>query len=466
MPPIDMLGNAHIRVLGWTLVHFVWQGAGVAALLTVMLAALRRSRPGIRYAVACGFLAIAISVPIATFAFLAPRTGPSSRISYSLDRPADWGARAASSSRGDAPTPRQGSAGPTIEAYLPHLVAVWVIGVLVLSVRMLGGLWLLRRLTARFNRPASVALLTRFGHLSQRLGLRRSVRLRESLAARVPLVIGWLRPVILLPTSAVSGLSIAQLEMILAHELAHVRRHDYLVNLLQHLVETLLFYHPAVWWISAKVREERENCCDDLAVRACGGSRASYAKALVQLDDLNLYRLAPAATSGSLLRRVQRLAGRAPMRPPGPGQWLAGVALLVLPILTMALAGKVHDMTPLLGTYRAEPVTVTELSEVGFSDALACENSGPWVLVFSDLGFFSGNVDAAPGCTYQSPFATSSWTVHGDQLTFRDSRDFGCGLELYRYRYHLDEQTLTLTPVSDPCPVRAYILSARAWRRA
>ena len=86
----------------------------------------------------------------------------------------------------------------------------------------------------------------------------------------VPTVIGWLRPVVLMPASALSGMGPQQLEAILAHELAHIRRHDYLVNLLQTVVETLLFYHPAVWWLSGRIRVERENCCDDLAVSLCG----------------------------------------------------------------------------------------------------------------------------------------------------------------------------------------------------
>ena len=98
-------------------------------------------------------------------------------------------------------------------------------------------------------------------------------------------LIGWLRPVILFPASALTGLSAEQLEALLAHELAHIRRYDYLVNLLQTTVETLFFYHPAVWWVSAQVRQEREHCCDDLAVAACGDV-LTYARALTALEQL------------------------------------------------------------------------------------------------------------------------------------------------------------------------------------
>lgn len=287
----------------------------------------------------------------------------------------------------------------------------------------------------------------------------------ESLAARVPLVIGWLRPVILLPASAASGLTVAQLELILAHELAHVRRNDHLINLLQHLIETLLFYHPAVWWVSAKIREERENCCDDLAVQAFDGDKVGYARALARLDDHNIYRLAPAATGGSLLKRVQRLAGKAVQGPPEPNQWMVGAALIVLPLLAIALATSEKVSQELLGTYRSGPISVAELVGEGFSPSVACENSGPWLLIFSERGFFSGNVDADPGCTYQSPFVTGSWSVVGDRVTFRDAKDVGCGLEDYSYVYKLEGDTLSLTPVSDPCPVREYVLTWHTWTR-
>ena len=171
--------------------------------------------------------------------------------------------------------------------------------------------------------------------LSRRLHIARAVTLLESTLVDVPTVIGLLKPVVLLPASALGGLAPQQLEAILAHELAHIRRHDYLVNLLQTLVETVLFYHPAVWWLSRRIRIERENCCDDLAVSLCGDPVA-YAHALADLEALRSgpapdHHIAMAATGGSLLQRVRRLLG-APSSHTGRGPaWLAGsVALLLL----------------------------------------------------------------------------------------------------------------------------------------
>jgi hypothetical protein len=160
----------------------------------------------------------------------------------------------------------------------------------------------------------------RIRQIARRLEVRRAVRLYESAIADVPAVIGWIRPIILLPASALTQLSPAQIEALLAHELAHVRRHDYVVNLLQSCVETMFFYHPGVWWIGRRMREERENCCDDLAVMACGDAMI-YARALANMEQLrsSLPALAMAANGGGLLHRIQRLvAPREAIRPMAP----------------------------------------------------------------------------------------------------------------------------------------------------
>ncbi|HEX9707922.1 MAG TPA: M56 family metallopeptidase, partial [Steroidobacteraceae bacterium] len=146
--------------------------------------------------------------------------------------------------------------------------------------------------------------------LRQSMGIRRAVRVVESTVATVPTVIGWLRPVILVPTCALTGLAPGHLRALLAHELGHVRRHDYLVNLMQALLECLLFYHPAVWWISTRIRQEREFCCDDLAAAACGDVLL-YARALAELEHTRepAPMLALGANGSPLMQRIRRLVG-------------------------------------------------------------------------------------------------------------------------------------------------------------
>ena len=162
-----------------------------------------------------------------------------------------------------------------------------MLGVLVLSLRLLGG-WVLTLMLARraVRAVSPIRSRPRRGEMARRLELQRRFAVLESAAVSVPTLVGWVRPVVLLPASALAGLSPqCSCEAVLAHELAHVRRHDYLVNLLQSVVETLLFYHPAVWWVSAEVRAEREHCCDDLAVEVCG-DRLVYVSALAELTSM------------------------------------------------------------------------------------------------------------------------------------------------------------------------------------
>src|SRR5881396_918641 len=212
-----------------------------------------------------------------------------------------------------------------VEPALPWAVALWLGGVLLLSARLASGLLATWRLATTGTRPVPEAWRQALARLATRLRVSPPVRLLASALIHVPAVIGWWRPVILIPVSVLtgSGLTPLQLDALLAHELAHVRRHDYLVNLLQSVIETLLFYHPAVWWVSHRIRVEREHCCDDLAVAACGDARC-YATALLAIEQLRAASaLALAASGGSLLDRIRRLLSPAAAEP--FPRWLAGV---------------------------------------------------------------------------------------------------------------------------------------------
>ncbi|MHC4213190.1 MAG: M56 family metallopeptidase [Planctomycetota bacterium] len=167
--------------------------------------------------------------------------------------------------------------------------------------------------------------------LAELIGVCRVVELTESALVQVPTVIGWLKPVILLPASVLTGLSTEQLEAILAHELAHIRRHDYLANMFQTVIEIVGFYHPAVWWVSHKIRIERENCCDDIAVRVTGDG-VGYAKALTAIEELRGggHRLAVAASGGSLFDRVRRLLGSDSRQQNSSGRAPALTAILLV----------------------------------------------------------------------------------------------------------------------------------------
>jgi GWxTD domain-containing protein len=174
-----------------------------------------------------------------------------------------------------------------------------------------------------------------FAELKAGLGIVRPVRLMHSAMVQVPTVIGWLRPVVLIPVGCLTGMSQVQIAAIFAHELAHIRRHDYLVSVLQSVVEAVLFYHPAVWWVSKQVRKEREDCCDDLAVRTSGDSLA-YAKALSLLEEhRSTYpAVSLGANGGVLVMRIKRLLGYE--EAPAFSQ-MVGMTLLVVMVAGIAL---------------------------------------------------------------------------------------------------------------------------------
>jgi beta-lactamase regulating signal transducer with metallopeptidase domain len=346
------MNHAVTVALGSALVHFVWQGALVALLAGLAGAALRRARPATRYALYCGALALMVLAPALTFLVAAS----------SASHPTPVVAAVAGSAA--AGSVSSGVSGPGGSGWLSWLVGAWLCGVTIFAARFLGGWALAWRLKRWRTAPAAASLQRAAAALCARLDIRRAVRLLDSAAAEVPSAIGWLRPVVLLPVGALASLTPEQVELLIAHELAHIRRHDYLINLLQTAVETALFYHPAVWWISAQIRIEREHCCDDLAVEACGDA-VRYAKALATLEGLRAESaaLVVAANGGSLLRRIQRLAN---------GEGAPRIAPPAWAVALVAVAAVVAVALPLAPRRAAEPAE-TEISAApgGFLAGLA-----------------------------------------------------------------------------------------------
>jgi beta-lactamase regulating signal transducer with metallopeptidase domain len=361
MNAIDLLVHQPaVEAVGSALLQFIWQGALIGVLTALALFALRRSAADVRYVVSVIGLSLMLTMPVMTAvqtwrslgdvkvdatAHIALQATPSE-----LTVRAATAATAIEPRESDVPLGRSTTAAVpanVVESrgrtrvWLAAAVIVWLAGVAILSLRLLMGWVLVRRMTTHGTSPAPAEWETALARLSRRLHIARPIRLVRSALVDVPTVIGFLRPVVLLPASALAGLAPQQLEAILAHELAHIRRHDYVVNLLQTLVETLLFYHPAVWWLSRRIRIERENCCDDLAVDLCGDPYA-YARALADLEQTRggSGTLALAATGGSLLHRVRRVLGASSHAGRGPG-WLAGsAAVIVIAGIAAGAAGR------------------------------------------------------------------------------------------------------------------------------
>ena len=352
--------------LGWTLLHSLWQITTVALVYALLSVLLRKKSARVRYVLACAALLAMMALMVGTYLSLpagsAPLTpdlgsaageaGTSEIVSPAMSLPATVRRLDVSSVEGPVSLAPEVSPVVIVEPtsivllsvdalrpWMPWLSIVWLLGVCACSLRPVCGWIHVRRLQrcGLSSLPDSLQRLAQ--RTADRLGVTRLVQFMQSALVEVPTVVGFLRPLVLLPASVISGMAAADIELILAHELAHIRRHDYLVNLAQTVIETLLFYHPAMWWLSVQVRRERENCCDDIAV-AAGASKTQYVHALTRLEAQRAATsvAALAATGGSLLGRVRRLLG-CPCTEFGyrsVAAWLTG--LVAIGFVSLALA--------------------------------------------------------------------------------------------------------------------------------
>jgi beta-lactamase regulating signal transducer with metallopeptidase domain len=299
-----LLSPETMRIVAFTLLHFLWQGAALAAVAYVGSSLLRSASA--RYAFSVAVLVLMLTAPAATFLVLNSQPPAATATTSNTG-----GTALASESSTYRTTATQKSPVPSRQApdYFFLLVELWFAGVVLFSLRSAGGFFVVERLRRKESTLVSRELLDLCNILQQKMGIDRMVRYCESLQLDAPVVVGWIRPVVLLPVSALTGLNEMQLQAVIAHELAHIRRLDAFVNLFQIAVESLLFYHPAVWWLGKSIREERENCCDDAAVAICG-SPITYAHALARLAESRVApQLVMAANRGALAARVARLLG-------------------------------------------------------------------------------------------------------------------------------------------------------------
>jgi beta-lactamase regulating signal transducer with metallopeptidase domain len=374
----QILSSDCVHRCGWMLLHSLWQLAIAGVLTILLLRILRRRTANTRYVVACIGLASMFLAPLTTYFLIPKAAGPEIALHSTphnntaetpvavgplvfdaggeVDQPVAEAPAAVrplvSDAGGEADEQAANTVSPTrvspapettrlldratslLAPCVPWTVLLWAMGVIGLSVWHLGGYIAVRRLSRFGVVPVPESLERRFRELKARLRVTQPVRLLQSILVEVPVAVGWLRPVILAPATVLTGLAPEAIEAVLAHELAHIRRYDYLVNLAQTVVETLLFFHPAVWWVSRRIRIEREHCCDDVAIAACG-SKVAYAQALTVLEEgRRSPELAMAATggktAGTTLSRIRRILG---VSSPDCGRasvWLGGIITLAL----------------------------------------------------------------------------------------------------------------------------------------
>jgi len=345
--------------IGLALLHSVWEGSALAILLAVVMWVLRSRSAQIRYVLGCSTLLLMVAAPIATTVYRPPpqppqlqsAEAPPTQIAPMLTTPVSFS--------GDA-----SSAKPLTSvrfSLLQITASVWLAGFVVVSLWQISG-WIAVRNLVRRSQSAEDSLVRHLNFLRDRVGIQFKIAIRVCGEISTPAVVGWLRPVILVPVTALTELPADYFESLLLHELAHIRRHDYLVNLLQTAVETLLFYHPAAWWVSRAVRQEREYCCDDETVRAA--DRRTYVQALAMMEALRTdgsQPLAMASGGGNLLRRINRLTASRARRQSGFGPVVICALILATVIISVCYAARADEQTLPPKPATTQPTTQSEV---------------------------------------------------------------------------------------------------------
>lgn len=314
----QILPDALVQAGGWTILHSLWQGAIITLLLAFTLGRTRQHTPAWRYQLSVGALFLLLGAVVTTFLiYYEPASAANTAYIGSGEALGTFLLNEA--------LPQMAGEKDFLSQLFPFLLQVWLIGVALMGIRMLGELVYLQRLRSANIQAISDSWGEKLNKLKWQMGILHPVEIYESMRVSSPMLVGWMKPVILLPVGMLTNLSPQQVECVLAHELAHVRRMDYLVNIVQSAVEVLLFFNPAVWWISAQIREEREHCCDELAVRITG-DRLTLVKTLAQLEEWRMHSghlgLAFNGRPQGILGRVQRLlGGESSVRIIGKGLW-------------------------------------------------------------------------------------------------------------------------------------------------
>ncbi len=325
--------NLWIESLGQALLHFLWQGVIVGLIVYSLIKLFQIRSSNARYSIACAALLIMLAFPVITTIHIHTIKSQSAPVSESfaissnvISTSSNIAANSSISSNDDEYKKPAGS-----NAWLIWMVAAWAVGSACLFIRLFGGWLVINRIRNEASVPNDPCLQKLFAHLVHTMQIGRSAVLLVSSAVQSPTVVGCFKYTIFWPASVATGISTQHIEMLLAHELAHIKRYDFLVNLIQSSIESLLFYHPAVWWVSQQIRQERENCCDDMVIDLLC-DRRNYAYALTSLEFQRAGEPALRASGGKLLPRIKRILGENEMKSTPASAVLA--AILAITLLT------------------------------------------------------------------------------------------------------------------------------------
>lgn len=377
----QLFNSPFLYSLSLTLVHFLWQGLLVAFILKSLLSIVNKNKSKLRYTLATFAMLTNAILAMLTYIVVYPDTnsGVNGYIS-----PIPLTSLVNELTQKNALFTYQELLPSILAHSLPYLSLFWLVTITFLASKLLIEVRNVNNLPRHSSVQPTSALSARFDELAKQIRLTKTPQLLISLKAEVPMAIGWLKPVVLLPATMVTGLNSAQLEMLILHELAHIRRHDYLVNFLQTLIELLLFFHPSVHWIGKQMRNEREYCSDDIAVEHCGDAIA-YAHTLTDTASLcsknhfhTIPTMAMAASGGDLKTRVLRLVDHHCAPTNNTSKLLAAMCLFLTltllsinQLLTMPFAQQLNNQFPWQDTLSnniiGKNVTTTSMNKAGIA---------------------------------------------------------------------------------------------------
>lgn len=305
----SLLSNDITQAMAWTLLHSLWQITLIASLLCVLLKVAHNASSSQKYYMSVSALLLSIISVAVTFSICYTNSAADTTHIYAgIVNQLSLDSTASSIMGTDLLT--------YFSDYYYIIVNAWIIGTMLFLIRFLGGFIYLKDIVAKSS-DGSDKLASTLKRINKKYRINRLLSIKESNRITTPMVIGYIKPVILFPMGLVAHLSVSEVEAILAHELAHIKRHDYLLNILQIITESVFYYHPGLWYISSRIRHERENCCDDKAIQMTNSSM-SYAKTLIKLQELKptglQTSLALTGSKNQFTKRIQRILGTSQMR--------------------------------------------------------------------------------------------------------------------------------------------------------
>lgn len=325
-----------VHALGWTLLHSIWQSLIILLVVLVCLRFIPAALSRVRYTLSCAGFFLVIASGLFTFIYLFNPS--SSQVSFLFNASNSAGLALHNGSSESTIEQMFTSLVTTIESNMPLIITAWMVGFFIFAMRLFGGLFYTYQLR-RSALPLNNTWSTYTRQLSEQLGINRFIDLAESGTISAPLVIGYFKPIILVPAGMLTGLTTEQLETIILHELAHIKRHDFLINLIQSVMETVLFFNPFIWSLSNLIRREREYCCDDLVVSR-HGSPIVYARTLAQLEEVrlskNIFALSLAESKNQLLNRIRRIMEKSVKNYSGKDRMMIPAVLLIAGLLCVS----------------------------------------------------------------------------------------------------------------------------------